>query len=177
VSELPKNFIDEFLDLKRRVSTLERATRVPQVTSAEGAGPQSSMLPAGTYNSLSGVTHQQTTFGNALTVTVKTTASGRLFLVYGCNLTGGGSAGQLASAVPYVYDADTNEQLKPDPDTGIGWVTLANDRNGVVNAAGGGMFEDIGGPRNLRVVMNFIHAGGTSYTSVFGPAWIYAAPL
>jgi hypothetical protein len=76
MSEMPKNFIDEFLDLKRRVSTLERATRVPTVSST-ASGPRGA-TNISTVNVLSGITESYTAFDGAVSVTAVVPQTGRV---------------------------------------------------------------------------------------------------
>lgn len=79
MSELPKNFIDEFLDLKRRVSTLERATRVPAVTGG-ARGPQS----ATNYTSYQAASGAYAVPTGGPTVDVEITSNGRALVIASC---------------------------------------------------------------------------------------------
>lgn len=75
-ADVPKDFIGEFLDLKRRVETLERATRVP-VVSTEHRGPKGATSTS-VVDVLSGITESYTDFSGAVSVTVVVPPSGRV---------------------------------------------------------------------------------------------------
>lgn len=79
-ADVPKNFIDEFLDLKRRIETLERATRVPQVSGLGTLGPQS----ATNFTSYQSTYNSYVTPTGGLSVEVEISPKGRALVIASC---------------------------------------------------------------------------------------------
>lgn len=170
MSELPKNFIDEFLDLKRRVSTIERATRVPQVSGLGTQGPKFAQYQ--NFFDLTNPAGEATTNGDAVRLTVAPPVTGSIVVMCGSFLQGGGSgvSDYATASVEMLHDG------VPFYDIHGGAVSVseyASTGRTLTNAAR--MYSPYGSdPIDLR--LNFVKQPGV-YTARFSDPWILVLPI